>query len=1125
MFSVIWGPTYKILTRGHYQEAVNYDAFGHSIKIERSDTSNGTKIETTQQYDALGQRTFISNPNNPSVGVSKTYDSLGRTLTVKNQDNTETRFHYQDNMVNIQDERNNSSTMLYRALGSPEGRKVLIGVQRPQGIATLINKNTLGMTTSVHQGSGNITGYVGGLTKYYNYDAHYYLTSEMSDEIGKITYGRDNVGNMTSRQVNTLPATSYTYDKLNRLTLVNYPNSTPDVTYTYDGNSNIKDVSNSISSRLYIRDANDNTVEENIQIEGAPYVFKRAYSDLDFLSTFTYPTNRTVTYSPDAFGRQHSAAPYVTNVDYHPSGQIKSIMYANGVTTSVALNKRLWSDAIQVKTGSAALVDLGYAYDGVGNITAITNAIDPTYSRTMQYDGMNRLTMAKGIWGAGRIKYDALGNISAKTIGSDLLFYQYTANRLATLIKNGVATHYQYDGYGNIKGTDTHLFDFDDAGNLRVVARTGANPEISHLFGYDADNYRVTRFVGGIKTDYIYGQGNNLLGEYTLSKQKDNIYLGTQLVATVESIVDTPPTANAGPDKSVVEGSVTMLDGSATTDKEGGVLSYVWKQISGPPVTLTAANTVSPTFTAPSVVVSDSLVFSLTVADPQGESSSDRVTINVTMLDADLDGLSDTWEMNYFGNLSMTAAGDFDGDTITNLEEFTNMSDPTVAMVPEVVKVLHAIAGDGVNIITWEMARYATGYDLYWSNSPNVTKSTGTLILSTKSAYIHKGVTDNTTYYYALISKNAGAASGLSKEVSVTTGVGRLDELGVLQSVASQPGDNGYTSVLNSVKLASNSKGKSVAVWLSDAHASASYSGDVKVYLSWHNAGENWTRPMAISNSKGIQELGVDGNVLSLDIAENGDVMVVWYAFDGAIGQTTIYAKHYSNTTGWDNTQQIATLTGGLSLLTPQTRLDANGNALVVWTDYYSATGTCEGSSKYFDHLSGWHEAVNISPLAEGCDTPRFEMNDSGAAIVAWENFTSDTSGNPLIDYQASIYSIASGWSAPVIITQPATTGMGDLEVAINNSNVIYATWSLTAPTSQEPLATNLWYREYNPIDGWKTPEVIRSYVNGINNSKLQLNDNGVALATWREIVGTTAPLYLSRFIPEIGRASCRERV
>jgi len=45
--------------------------------------------------------------------------------------------------------------------------------------------------------------------------------------------------------------------------------------------------------------------------------------------------------------------------------------------------------------------------------------------------------------------------------------------------------------------------------------------------------------------------------------------------------------------------------------------------------------------------------------------------------DTDGDGLSDEWEINYFGNINEQPTGDYDGDGLTNLEEYQLLTDPT----------------------------------------------------------------------------------------------------------------------------------------------------------------------------------------------------------------------------------------------------------------------------------------------------------------------------------------------------------------------------------------------------------------------------------------------------------------
>ena len=51
--------------------------------------------------------------------------------------------------------------------------------------------------------------------------------------------------------------------------------------------------------------------------------------------------------------------------------------------------------------------------------------------------------------------------------------------------------------------------------------------------------------------------------------------------------------------------------------------------------------------------------------------------------DSDNDGLLDSWETYYFGNLAQTGSGDPDGDGVNNLEEFQLGRNPTVGAVAD----------------------------------------------------------------------------------------------------------------------------------------------------------------------------------------------------------------------------------------------------------------------------------------------------------------------------------------------------------------------------------------------------------------------------------------------------------
>ena len=89
------------------------------------------------------------------------------------------------------------------------------------------------------------------------------------------------------------------------------------------------------------------------------------------------------------------------------------------------------------------------------------------------------------------------------------------------------------------------------------------------------------------------------------------------------------PEADAGGDRSVMRGSDVTVDGTASSDSDGSIVSFAWTQTAGPTVTLTNADQTQLSFTAPNLADPTDLEFELTVTNNDGLSASDSVTITV----------------------------------------------------------------------------------------------------------------------------------------------------------------------------------------------------------------------------------------------------------------------------------------------------------------------------------------------------------------------------------------------------------------------------------------------------------------------------------------------------------------
>jgi hypothetical protein len=143
----------------------------------------------------------------------------------------------------------------------------------------------------------------------------------------------------------------------------------------------------------------------------------------------------------------------------------------------------------------------------------------------------------------------------------------------------------------------------------------GAQPgENLMIHVYDNDNeLNVTSPANGL---FVCGDA----GSITV------IDVGAQVIVPAQQA----PVANAGPDQEVEEGDIVFLDGSASSDADGSIVSYLWTQTEGAAVEISDPNDPNPSFTAPAFKSDQSfLTFRLTVTDDDGFQGSDECVVQI----------------------------------------------------------------------------------------------------------------------------------------------------------------------------------------------------------------------------------------------------------------------------------------------------------------------------------------------------------------------------------------------------------------------------------------------------------------------------------------------------------------
>jgi len=552
--------TSKVATRGTLQESTQYDGFGRA----RTVTLGG--ISRTYGYDPLGRSTFISNPG-VAGGTTYGYDILNRVGQVTNVDGTSRVISYGAGFRTVRNERNVSTTYVYKGYGDPD-QVFLLQVRPPDASANIdITRDARDLVRSVAQG---------GLVRTFVPDARGYLASVTNPETGQTLYGRDDAGNMTSRAVGASGSTAYGYDGLNRLISVVYPGGTPGVTKTYTKTHRLASVVTSAASRTYAYDANDNLRAETLGIDGLSLSLSYDYNGNDQLSSITYPlSGRVVSYAPDALGRPTQVSGFVSSLSFWPSGQVNQISYANGTASSYGQDSRLRPSTFVTAKGGSSYLSSAYGYDGASNLTSVTDAVDGSYNRTVGYDNLERVNSVSGPWGSGTLTYDGVGNLRSQVFGGFSISYSYGSTNLLSAVSGARNASFGYDAYGDIvsAGTSTHVY--DGAPNLTCANCGDSATRVQYQ--YDGLSQRVSSLRNGIKTYELHGSNGSLLVEYTPSganRLVEHIYLGGKRIAQIDPAPTSVTPGGGGAPITATAGRAFTLTVTVSGSSPTGTVSF-----------------------------------------------------------------------------------------------------------------------------------------------------------------------------------------------------------------------------------------------------------------------------------------------------------------------------------------------------------------------------------------------------------------------------------------------------------------------------------------------------------------------------------------------------------------------
>jgi len=425
---------------------IYYDSSGRAYKKSVPYIWYGTPSNTDTTRDPLQKYTLTE------------YDAAGRIHKVIKPDGTYTLTIYNKNStIKVDAEKHVTEVEVN---GRKKYTKEYTGEYPNQMLyATTTTENYRGGSRITDDQGNTIVTYLDMLGRKY----------KMEDpNMGTWTFTYDANGNKKSQTDAKGVTIRYIYDKLNRITKIDYP-SGQDTYFYYDeaGHGYSK---GRLTREVYGEGSKSNSydirgrvTESTMIIDGMSRTEYFTYNAANKVASITYPDGEIIynTYNNDGSLQmvKNKDQAYVYSMSYNAFGKLVSMTYGNGRLTQYDYyDKATEYDASagtyysyrlrRITNSLAGSQNVTYEYDKVGNVI---KQIDPTsdipevsYNQNFGYDELNRLVYASGTE-VNYYSYDSIGNIIQK----DDQTYEYASSKPYAVTKKGNWT-FGYDANGNM---------------------------------------------------------------------------------------------------------------------------------------------------------------------------------------------------------------------------------------------------------------------------------------------------------------------------------------------------------------------------------------------------------------------------------------------------------------------------------------------------------------------------------------------------------------------------------------------------------------------------------------------------------------------------------------------------
>jgi RHS repeat-associated protein len=524
------------------QPNASFIEFGYDDARRLTSITNNLGDSISYELDNMGNRvseTIADSGGGIVAQRTRAFDELGRLLQDVGAEGQTTAFTY---------DLNGNATQI----DDPKEQATQQGFDALQRLASVIDPLD-GITQLDYDARDNLTSVSDprNLTTTYTYNEHNQVVTQVSPDTGTTTFEYDAAGNVIRRTDARLVVTEYEYDALNRLIAQTYPaDSSFDINYSYDASNNNPQAGESYNAGIgrltaivdstattgFIFDDRGNLTEMTQQViigaNAVTHTTSYGYDLTNLLTSVNYPSGLTVNYSRDALGRIDGVtanyvtetgpvnnAPILSTIDYQAFGAIRSGTYGNGLN----LSRTFDSDGRLSTHTVTGVMDYGFSYDDNGNITQISDGLNPVLTGDYDYDSLDRLSEETKNSEAKAYDYDAVGNrtqIRNPVDDSILQANQYgtTSNRLTLQDGSTIGS----DPVGNILDWGAKGWTYDLRNRMQEY-REGGNTKAIYEYNGLGQRIKKTRpDQAGERTTLLHFNGAGQIIQETIFDQVNN---------------------------------------------------------------------------------------------------------------------------------------------------------------------------------------------------------------------------------------------------------------------------------------------------------------------------------------------------------------------------------------------------------------------------------------------------------------------------------------------------------------------------------------------------------------------------------------------------------------------------